>query len=146
MISIYGWLHLSWSLSVLYTGRGNFYYLNYIPLLRTCQVTLRDGMGRDVGGGSGWGTHGWFMWMYGKNHYNIVIRFQLKLIKKKKKKKPLANAEDRKHLLDPWVRKIPWKRAWHPAPVFLPREFHGQRSLAGNSSYGHKEVDTTEAT
>ena len=33
MVSIFGWLHLSWSLSVLSTGRGNFYYLNYIPLL-----------------------------------------------------------------------------------------------------------------
>ena len=34
-----------------------------------------------------------------------------------------------------WVlsraRKIPWRRAWHPTPVFLPRESLGQRSLAG---------------
>ena len=29
-------------------------------------------------------------------------------------------------------------------PVFLPGEFHGQRSLAGYSSCGHKESDTTE--
>ena len=28
-----------------------------------------------------------------------------------------------------WVRKIPWSRKWLPTPVFLPREFHGQRSL-----------------
>ena len=28
--------------------------------------------------------------------------------------------------------------------VFLPREFHGQRSLAGYSPWGHKELDTTE--
>ena len=28
--------------------------------------------------------------------------------------------------------------------VFLPGEFHGQRSLAGYSSWGHKESDTTE--
>ena len=33
-----------------------------------------------------------------------------------------------------WVRKIPWKRAEHPTPVFLPGEFHGQRSLAGCSA------------
>jgi len=32
---------------------------------------------------------------------------------------------------DPWVRKMPWSRAWQPTPVFLPRESHGQRSLAG---------------
>ena len=23
---------------------------------------------------------------------------------------------------DPWVRKIPWRRAWQPTPVFLPGE------------------------
>ena len=47
---------------------------------------------------------------------------------------------------NPWVRKIPWKRKSQPIPVFLPREFHGQRSLAGYSPWGHKESDTTEAT
>ena len=30
------------------------------------------------------------------------------------------------------------------SPVFLPREFHGQRSLAGYSPLGHKESDMTE--
>ena len=34
------------------------------------------------------------------------------------------------HSLDPWVRKTPWRRAWQSAPVFLPGESHGQRSLA----------------
>ena len=29
----------------------------------------------------------------------------------------------------PWVRKIPWKRAWQPTPVSWPRESHVQRSL-----------------
>ena len=33
---------------------------------------------------------------------------------------------------------------WQPTPVFLPVEFHGQRSLAGYSPWGHKESDTTE--
>ena len=32
----------------------------------------------------------------------------------------------------------------YTTPVFLPREFHGQRSLAGYSPWGHKELDTTE--
>ena len=31
----------------------------------------------------------------------------------------------------PWVGKIPWSRKWQPTPVFLPGEFHGQRSLVG---------------
>ena len=30
---------------------------------------------------------------------------------------------------DPQVRKIPWRRAWQPTPVFLPGESYGQRSL-----------------
>ena len=31
------------------------------------------------------------------------------------------------------IGKIPWRRAWQPTPVFLPRESNGQRSLAGYS-------------
>ena len=45
---------------------------------------------------------------------------------------------------EPWVDKIPWRREWQPTPVLLPGEFHGQRSLAGPSPWGHKESDTTE--
>ena len=30
-----------------------------------------------------------------------------------------------------WVGKIPWRRKWQPTLVFLPGEFHGQRSLVG---------------
>ena len=45
---------------------------------------------------------------------------------------------------DPWVGKIPWRREWQPTPVFLPAEFHGQRSLAGYSPWGRKESDTTK--
>ena len=32
---------------------------------------------------------------------------------------------------DPQVRKIPWRRKWQPALVFLPGESHGQRNLVG---------------
>ena len=42
------------------------------------------------------------------------------------------------------VRKIPWRREWPPTPVFLPGESHGQRSLAGYSPWGHKELNTAE--
>ena len=45
---------------------------------------------------------------------------------------------------NPWIGKIPWRRAWQPTPVFLPGESHGQRSLVGYSSWGHKESDMTE--
>ena len=43
-----------------------------------------------------------------------------------------------------WVGKFPWRRKWQPTPVFLPEEFHGQRSLAGYSPLGCKKSDTTE--
>ena len=45
---------------------------------------------------------------------------------------------------DPWVGKAPWRRKWQPTPVFLPGEFHGQRSLEGYSPWGCKESDRTE--
>ena len=45
---------------------------------------------------------------------------------------------------DSWVKKIPWNRKWQPTPVFLPAESCGQRSVAGYSPPGHKELDTTE--
>ena len=41
---------------------------------------------------------------------------------------------------DPWVGKIPWRRAWQPTLVFLPEESHGQRSLDGYSPWGCKEL------
>ena len=44
----------------------------------------------------------------------------------------------------PWVRKIPWRRKGQPTLVFLPREFHGQKSLTGYSSWDHKESDMIE--
>ena len=34
------------------------------------------------------------------------------------------------------VRKIPWRREWQPIPVFLPGEFHGQRSLVDSMDRG----------
>ena len=52
----------------------------------------------------------------------------------------------KRHEFDPWVGKIPWRRAWQPTSVFLPGESHGQRSLAGFSPWGLKESDMTKAT
>ena len=43
-----------------------------------------------------------------------------------------------------WVRKIPWRRAWQPTPVFLPGKSQGQRSLEGYSPRGCKESDVTQ--
>ena len=44
----------------------------------------------------------------------------------------------RRHVLDPRVRKIPWRRKWQPTPVFVPEKSHGPKSLVGC-----KELDTT---
>ena len=52
----------------------------------------------------------------------------------------------RRRGFSPWMGKIPWRRAWQPSPELLPGESRGQRSLAGYSPWGHKELDTTETT
>lgn len=44
----------------------------------------------------------------------------------------------------PWVAKIPWRRELQPTPVFLPGEFHGQRSLAGYSPWDREESGMAE--
>ena len=62
-------------------------------------------------------------------------------------KRPPANAGDISDCrFDPWVGKIPWRRARQPTPVFFPGEFHGQRSLLGYSPWGYKRVRHDLAT
>ena len=39
---------------------------------------------------------------------------------------------------------IPWRMQWHPTPVFLAGEFHGQKNLVGYGPFGHKDLDMTE--
>ena len=49
---------------------------------------------------------------------------------KKKTKKPACQCRTwKRHGFNPWIGKIPWRRAWQHTPVFLPGEFHGQRIL-----------------
>ena len=60
-------------------------------------------------------------------------------------KNPPANAGDTRDAgSTPGSGRFPWRRAWQPTPVFLPGEFHGQRSLEGYSPVGCKELDTNE--
>ena len=61
-------------------------------------------------------------------------------------KNPPANEGELRHGFDLWVKKIPWRKAWQPTPVFLPGKYHGQRSLVGYIPWGCKELDMTEAT
>jgi len=46
--------------------------------------------------------------------------------------------------LIPRSGRFPWRRKWQPTPVFLRREFHRQRSVAGYCPWGCKESHTTE--
>ena len=57
-------------------------------------------------------------------------------------KNPPGNAGDTG--FGPWVRKIPWNRKWQPIPAFLSGAFHGQKSLASYSPWGHKESNMSE--
>ena len=53
-------------------------------------------------------------------------------------------------LQETWVRSLGWEdpleRKWQPAPVFLPGESYGQRSLAAYSPWGQEELDMIETT
>ena len=57
-------------------------------------------------------------------------------------KNPPANAGDSGEV-GSVPGKMPWRRKWQPTLVFVPRESHGQRSLAAKV-HGVSELDTTE--
>ena len=99
-----------------------------------------EGGGREGQDGEHMYTHGWFMWMYGRNHYNIVkyppIKIKNKYIKMYGRK--IMNT-----LLTTWQVNTR-RRKWQPIPVFLPGKCFGQRSLEGSSPRGCKESRTTD--
>ena len=41
---------------------------------------------------------------------------------------------------NPWVRKIPWRRAWQPTPLFLPGEILWTEEPGGLQSRGSQRV------
>ena len=57
------------------------------------------------------------------------------------KNSPPSAGDGRRYGFEPRVRKIPRRRKWQPTPVFFPGESHGQRSVAGYSPWGRKELD-----
>ena len=63
-----------------------------------------------------------------------LIDLMASLVVRVVKKNPLTNAGDIRLGFDPWLGKIPWRRAWQPTPVLLAGESHGQRSLVGYST------------
>ena len=54
-------------------------------------------------------------------------------------KESACNAEDAGDVS--WIleSKIPCGRKGQPTPVFLPRKFHGQKSLAGYNPWGQEK-------
>ena len=70
--------------------------------------------------------------------YNFHLRYNVPELRKKEKTK-LSACPYRKTEFNPWVRKIPQRKEWLHTPVFLPGKFHGQRSLAGSSSWGSQK-------
>ena len=40
---------------------------------------------------------------------------------------------------DPWLGKIPWRRAWQLTPVFLPEETPQTEQPGEYSPWGHRE-------
>ena len=44
-------------------------------------------------------------------------------------------------MFDPWVGQISWRREWQPTLVFLPEEFHGQKSQVSYSPWDCEELD-----
>ena len=77
-----------------------------------------------------------------KEEYAEIWASQVALVVKN----PPTNAGNMRCEFDPWVWKIPWRRAWQPTPVLFPGKSHGQRSVVGYSPWGHKESDMTEVT
>ena len=45
---------------------------------------------------------------------------------------------------DPWIGQISWRGESQPTSVFLPRAFHGLKSLVGYSPWCCQESDLTE--
>ena len=85
----------------------------------------------------------WSIFLFLCSYPTVWIGLPWWLSGKKKKKKKIAY-QCRTHEFDLWAGKIPWKRAWQSTPIFLPGEFHGQRSLASYRPWGLKVLDTTK--
>ena len=68
--------------------------------------------------------------------YGVFVRLEIPLVAQMVKNLPAMQET----WIQPLGQKIPWRRASQPTPVFLPGEFHGQRSLMGYPSMGLQRV------
>ena len=66
--------------------------------------------------------------------------------KKKKKKIAVKNLPEMQEMwicgLDPWVRRIPWRRKWQPTPVILPRKSMDRGAWQATVNGVAKELNT----
>ena len=116
-------LHFHFSLSCFGEGNGN-------PLQCSCLENPRD---RGAWWAAVYGvTQGqtWLKWLSSSSSVYMGLPWLLST------KNPPAVQVTQEMEFSPWARKIPWKRAWQPIPIFLSGEFHGQRSLVGYSLWG----------
>ena len=129
-------LHFHFSFSCIGEGNGN-------PLQCSCLEKESQGRGSLVGCHL-WGRTELDMTEATQQQQQVIRRAsQVALVGKE----PTSQCRRYKRCeFNPWVRKIPWKRAWQPTPVFLPGESHGERSLVGYSPSSRKESDMTEMT
>ena len=130
------WLHFHFSLSCIGEGNGN-------PLQCSCLENPRDG-------------EAWWAAVCGvaqsrtqlkqlSSSSNYIIQTPPWIVVHKIYRGLPGGSDDRESACNtgdlgsiPGLGRSPWRMQWLPTPVFLPGEFHGQRSLAGYSSWGRK--------
>ena len=78
------------------------------------------------------------MCVYNMHHHLFIERHHVQGLSLVAQRVKIICLQCRRPRFDPWVGKISGRREWLPNPVFLPGEFHGQRSLAGYSPRGQR--------
>ena len=137
--------------------------INRLPLLTWFNNAVIPGLGRSPGEGNGYPlqysylensvdrgawqaiVHGVAKSPHGWATFTHIFMIQEELPSGASGKEPSCQCRRCKRCrFNPWVGKISWRREWLPTPVFLPGEFHGERSLAGYCPRDQKDWDTTE--
>ena len=70
----------------------------------------------------------------------VEVRFQGNWISASGKEPSCQFRRHKRCWFDPWDRKISWRRAWQPTPVFLPGEVHEQEKPGKLQSIGLQAV------
>ena len=71
------------------------------------------------------------------------LNFQMAFQVLSRKESSCQGRKPRRRRFNPWVEKMPCKRKWQPAPIFLPKKFHRQRSWWA-TVMGWQKSDMTE--